>query len=79
MAEIYRYSYAGLDTEGTLVKGGSLFPHKHAPAKPLVSKLDPSKAEMISTVPVAISVDETIALAAIGGRIGTELPPDQVP
>jgi hypothetical protein len=68
-----RFSYSGvsllIESPGVRFSTGARMP----------AKLDPLKCAMESGAGVAsVPIDETLAAAREGGRIGTELPPDQV-
>lgn len=73
MSEGYSISYTGLlaDGERGAFANGLLAPQQ---------RMNPARCEMPSGIPNSnVAIAETIAIAAGGGWIGTELPPDQVP
>lgn len=64
-------AYAGLVPEAENVR--------FSPASSWPSKLNPAKCEMtIGEATISVTLDVTLAKAAGGGQVGTELPPDQI-
>lgn len=68
--EVLTYSYTGLRVESEIPFAVG--------RRTLAKKMDPTKCAMeVGEASTTVDVSATMQLAAAGGGIGTELPPDQ--